>query len=106
MGDGQAVCVLSGGVDSTTAACLARRAVGDRLHCLVIDKGLEPDGEVERIRSLIGEGLGLEIRQINAAGRMMDQLRKAASRPNPSERPWRSSSATALRTRRRGWAGA
>ena len=74
VGDGQAVCVLSGGVDSTTAACLARRAVGDRLHCLVIDKGLEPDGEVERIRSLIGEGLGLEIRQINAAGRMMDQL--------------------------------
>ena len=74
VGDGQAVCVLSGGVDSTTAACLARRAVGDRLHCLVIDKGLEPDGEVERIHSLIGEGLGLEIRQINAAGRMMDQL--------------------------------
>lgn len=74
VGDGQAVCVLSGGVDSTTAACLARRAVGDRLHCLVIDKGLEPDGEVERIRSLIGEGMGLEIRQINAAGRMMDQL--------------------------------
>lgn len=74
VGDGQAVCVLSGGVDSTTAACLARRAVGDRLHCLVIDKGLEPDGEVERIRSLIGKGLGLEIRQINAAGRMMDQL--------------------------------
>ena len=105
VGDGQAVCVLSGGVDSTTAACLARRAVGDRLHCLVIDKGLEPDGEVERIRSLIGKGLGLEIRQINAAGRMMDSC-KAASRPNPSERPWRSSSATALRTRRRGWAGA
>lgn len=74
VGDGQAVCVLSGGVDSTTAACLARRAVGDRLHCLVIDKGLEPDGEVERIRSLIGKGLGVEIRQINAAGRMMDQL--------------------------------
>ena len=74
VGDGQAVCVLSGGVDSTTAACLARRAVGDRLHCLVIDKGLEPDGEVERIRSLIGKGLGLEIRQINAAGRIMDQL--------------------------------
>lgn len=74
VGDGQAVCVLSGGVDSTTAACLARRAVGDRLHCLVIDKGLEPDGEVERIRSLIGKGLGLEIRQINASGRMMDQL--------------------------------
>ena len=79
VGDGQAVCVLSGGVDSTTAACLARRAVGDRLHCLVIDKGLEPDGEVERIRALIGEGLGLKIRQINAQGRMMDQLQGCVS---------------------------
>ena len=85
VGDGQAVCVLSGGVDSTTAACLARRAVGDRLHCLVIDKGLEPDGEVERIRSLIGKGLGLEIRQINAAGRMMDQLQGCVT-PEPKRK--------------------
>ena len=49
-------------------------ARGGRPAALPGDRqGLEPDGEVERIRSLIGKGLGLEIRQINA-GRMMDQL--------------------------------
>lgn len=74
VGDGQAVCVLSGGVDSATAACLARRAVGDRLHCLVIDTGLNRAGEVERIQEAAGR-MGLSIRLINAQGRVMEQLR-------------------------------
>lgn len=74
VGDGQAVCVLSGGVDSATAACLARRAVGDRLHCLVIDTGLNRSGEIERIQEAAGQ-MGLSIRRINAQGRVMEQLR-------------------------------
>ncbi|MGN1249372.1 MAG: asparagine synthase-related protein [Candidatus Spyradocola sp.] len=74
VGDGQAVCVLSGGVDSATAACLARRAVGDRLHCLVIDTSLNRAGEVERIQEAAGR-MGLSIRLINAQGRVMEQLR-------------------------------
>lgn len=74
VGEGQAVCVLSGGVDSTVAACLAKRAVGDRLHCLVINKGLARDGDIEYIHQALGGQLGLEIRQINAQGRMMEQL--------------------------------
>ena len=60
VGDGQAVCVLSGGVDSTAAACLAKRAVGDRLHCLVIEKGLGRKGELECIQQVLGGELGLD----------------------------------------------
>lgn len=77
--DGQALCLLSGGVDSTTAACLARKAVGDRLHCLVIDTGLSRPGEVDAIVQQLGEGMGFEIRRVNAAGRMMETLRSCVT---------------------------
>ncbi|MGI5884792.1 MAG: hypothetical protein ACOX83_07510 [Candidatus Spyradocola sp.] len=79
VGDGQAVCVLSGGVDSTVAACLAKRAVGNRLHCLVIEKGLGRKGELECIQQVLGGELGLEYRLIQAQGRVMEQLRNCVS---------------------------
>lgn len=75
VGDGQAVCVLSGGVDSATAASLAKRAVGDRLHCLVIDTGLAREGEIDHMQQILSEQMGLSIRRINAQGRVMEQLR-------------------------------
>ena len=34
------ICALSGGVDSTVAATLVHRAIGDRLHCVFVDNGL------------------------------------------------------------------
>ena len=79
VGDGQAVCVLSGGVDSTAAACLAKRAVGDRLHCLVIEKGLGRKGELECIQQVLGGELGLDYRLIQAQGRVMEQLRNCVT---------------------------
>lgn len=79
VGEGQALCVLSGGVDSTTAALLARRAVGDRLHCLVIDTGLSREGEIDAIQQILGEQTGLNIRRINAQGRVMEQLRECVT---------------------------
>ena len=38
--DGHAICALSGGVDSTVAATLVHKALGDRLHCVFVDNGL------------------------------------------------------------------
>jgi GMP synthase (glutamine-hydrolysing) len=35
-----AICALSGGVDSTVAATLVHRVLGDRLHCVFVDHGL------------------------------------------------------------------
>lgn len=38
--DDHVICALSGGVDSTVAATLVHRAIGDRLHCIFVDNGL------------------------------------------------------------------
>ena len=74
VGDGHAICLLSGGVDSTTAAALARKAVGDRLHCIVIDTGLNRPGEIDSIVEQLGDGLGFDICRMDAADKMMDTL--------------------------------
>lgn len=38
--EGHVICALSGGVDSTVAATLVHKAIGDRLHCIFVDNGL------------------------------------------------------------------
>ena len=48
IGDGYAICGLSGGVDSAVAAALVQRAIGDRLTCVFVDHGLLRDGEPNR----------------------------------------------------------
>ena len=50
-GRGRLVCGLSGGVDSSVAAALVHRAVGDRLHCIFVDNGLLRQGEREEVET-------------------------------------------------------
>jgi GMP synthase (glutamine-hydrolysing) len=50
VGDGRVVCGLSGGVDSTVAAMLVHRAIGDRLTCIFVDNGLLRQDEAEQVR--------------------------------------------------------
>jgi GMP synthase (glutamine-hydrolysing) len=49
VGDGRAICGLSGGVDSSVAAALVQRAIGDRLTCVFVDHGLLREGEREQV---------------------------------------------------------
>ena len=49
IGDGLAICGLSGGVDSAVAAALVQRAIGDRLTCVFVDHGLLRAGEREQV---------------------------------------------------------
>ncbi|MCY3925987.1 MAG: glutamine-hydrolyzing GMP synthase [bacterium] len=54
VGEGRAVCGLSGGVDSAVAAALVRRAIGDRLTCVFVDTGLMRAGEAAQVRETFG----------------------------------------------------
>ena len=48
VGDGRAICALSGGVDSAVAAALVQRAIGDRLTCVYVDHGMMRAGETDK----------------------------------------------------------
>jgi GMP synthase (glutamine-hydrolysing) len=54
VGDGKVVCGLSGGVDSTVAAVLIHRAIGDRLTCIFVDNGVMRQDEGEQIKRRFG----------------------------------------------------
>ncbi|MBK8825157.1 MAG: glutamine-hydrolyzing GMP synthase [Saprospiraceae bacterium] len=65
VGDEQVMMGLSGGVDSTVAASLIHKAIGDRLHCIFIDNGLLRKDEYEEV--LVSyEGMGLNIKGVKA----------------------------------------
>lgn len=51
VGQGRAICGLSGGVDSAVAAALVQRAIGDRLTCVFVDHGLLRQGEREQVET-------------------------------------------------------
>lgn len=57
--NGEALCVLSGGVDSTVAACLAHRALGEKAHFLLVDTGLMRRNEPEHVQEFMRKiGIG------------------------------------------------
>jgi len=60
-------------VDSTVAACLIHRAIGDKLHCVFIDNGLLRKNEFEDVLSSY-KGMGLNIKGVNAADLFLDGL--------------------------------
>jgi GMP synthase (glutamine-hydrolysing) len=74
VGSGKVVCGLSGGVDSSVAAALVHRAVGDQLHCIFVDNGLLRAGEREEVEKLFGELLGIPLITVRAAERFVGAL--------------------------------
>ena len=69
---------LSGGVDSAVAAALLHRALGEKLHCVLIDHGLMRAGEAEEVDKIFRGHFGMDLTVIDAAGRFFSELRGIA----------------------------
>jgi GMP synthase (glutamine-hydrolysing) len=74
VGDGRAICALSGGVDSAVAAALVHRALGHRLTCVHVDTGLMRRGESAEVTDTFRRHLGVELIHVDAADRFFDRL--------------------------------
>ena len=71
---GRAICGLSGGVDSSVAAALVHRAIGDRQTCLFINNGLLREGEFETTLSLMQHRMRLNIAGVEASAEFLTAL--------------------------------
>ncbi|MCI6583832.1 MAG: glutamine-hydrolyzing GMP synthase [Mobiluncus sp.] len=75
VGDAQVICGLSGGVDSSVAAALVHRAVGDQLTCIFVDHGLLRAGEREQVEKDYAAGMGIRVKYVDESARFLGALR-------------------------------
>ncbi|WP_233568732.1 glutamine-hydrolyzing GMP synthase [Kocuria soli] len=74
VGDGRAICGLSGGVDSAVAAALVQRAIGDRLTCVLVDHGLMRQDEVEQVETEFVAATGVNLHIARESDRFLGAL--------------------------------
>ena len=74
VGDGHAICGLSGGVDSAVAAALVQRAIGDRLTCVFVDHGLLRAGERAQVQRDFVAATGANLVTVDAEATFLDAL--------------------------------
>jgi GMP synthase (glutamine-hydrolysing) len=72
---GSVVSGLSGGVDSTVAAALVHRAIGDRQTCIFVDNGLLRDGEFDSTLALLHQRMKLKIEGVRAGDLFLNELK-------------------------------
>ena len=75
VGDGKVICGLSGGVDSSVAALLVHRAVGDQLTCVFVDHGLMRKGEGEQVVKAFSDTFKVPLVAVDAEERFLDRLK-------------------------------
>jgi len=74
IGNSSAIAGVSGGVDSTVAAVLVHRAVGERLHLILVDHGLLREGEVRSVVAALSR-LGMKVEPVDARERFLQRLK-------------------------------
>ena len=75
VGDGRAICGLSGGVDSSVAALLVHRAIGDRLTCVFVDHGLMRKNEGAQVISAFRDHFHVPLVAVDAEDRFLTRLK-------------------------------
>ncbi|WP_230968843.1 glutamine-hydrolyzing GMP synthase [Nitrogeniibacter aestuarii] len=74
VGDEEVILGLSGGVDSSVAAALIHRAIGDQLTCVFVDNGLLRLNEAEQVMATFGRSLGVKVIHVDATAQFMGHL--------------------------------
>lgn len=74
VGDGHAICGLSGGVDSSVAAVLVAKAIGNRLTCIFVNNGVLRKDEFAKVQKTMREQLGLNVVAVDAGERFLTKL--------------------------------
>jgi GMP synthase (glutamine-hydrolysing) len=72
--EGRAICAISGGVDSSVAATLVSRAIGERLTCVFVNNGVLRKNEFERVQETLRSRLRLNVDAVDASTRFLDKL--------------------------------
>ncbi len=75
VGDGRVICGLSGGVDSSVAALLVHRAIGDQLTCVFVDHGLMRKDEGEQVISAFRDTFKVPLVAVDAETRFLEKLK-------------------------------
>ncbi|OGR45301.1 MAG: glutamine-hydrolyzing GMP synthase [Elusimicrobia bacterium GWA2_61_42] len=73
------ICGLSGGVDSSVAAVLAHRAIGDKLNCIFVDTGLLRHGDRERMTEVFKKKFGYKLKIVDASALFLGRLKGVTS---------------------------
>lgn len=84
-GEGDALCTLSGGVDSSVCALIGQKALGSRLHCILVDTGLMRKDEAAQVLECCRSQLGLDLRLVDASEEVLAALHGVTS-PQEKER--------------------
>ncbi len=74
VGSGRVICALSGGVDSSVAASLTHRAIGDQLTCIFVDNGLLRSGERDQVQKTFASQLHLNLRILDRKNQFLAGL--------------------------------
>ncbi|MDR0977422.1 MAG: glutamine-hydrolyzing GMP synthase [Endomicrobium sp.] len=75
IGTSKVLCALSGGVDSSVAAVMLHRAIGEQLICVYVDHGLQKLGETERVKEVFGTIFGKNLIIVDAKKKFLSKLK-------------------------------
>lgn len=74
VGSGRVLCAMSGGVDSSVAATLLHKAVGNQLTCIFVDHGLLRKNEGDEVEEIFGKKFQINLIRVNAQDRFLEKL--------------------------------
>jgi GMP synthase (glutamine-hydrolysing) len=74
VGRGRVLCALSGGVDSSVAAMLLHKAIGDQLSCIFVDHGLLRKNEADEVEEVFKNRFNVNLTRVNAGERFLSKL--------------------------------